>query len=307
MKTSPLPLLLLGLLALPAPAEQPGPGANPCTARGMRLVRESDKAWHCLPVTLPRISPGFFVSDAEVAFARAQLQELHLKKRRYQDQLAALQHVRGGLELAARDLNTVRHEIVMDNMGHALNVISWAAGDVLREPARQALLTELTVLKGYVNAAASAHAAPDSDRRHEKAIDAAFNFKNVALDLARALPPEQARAFRSASDTLPKLLRISQRFAQPNPDKTDWQQAAATLDDLAACVGEFWGVFKATRSTVHILGGEAAMWHIERSRASLDAALAGAQTARRYYLQKIADNEQMQEFYRERIHRAGIR
>lgn len=300
--------ILLALLPLAAAAQQAGGAqADRCRERGMRLVRETDKAWHCLPVTLPRISPGFFVSDAEVGFARSQLNELNLRKRRYQDQLTALQRVRGGLEIAARDLDTVRHEIVMDNMSHALNVIAWAAGDLAQGPARQAIQAELDVLKGYVNTAAAAHAGPDSDRRHEKAIDAAFNFKNVVLNLSGAMPPEQAKAFRSASDTLPKLLKISQRFAQPNPERTDWQQAAATLDDLAAAAGEFSRLFKATRSTVHILGGEAAMWHIERSKASLDAAFAGSQTARLYYLQKIADNEEMQEFYRDRIRRAGIR
>jgi hypothetical protein len=296
--------VLLALLLAAAPAQ---PQSNPCTQAGTRLVRETNQAWHCLPVSLPRISPGFFVSDTEVGFARAQLGELALKKKRYQDQLAALKRMRGGLELAARDLDAVRHEIVMDNMSHALNVIAWSAGDLLREPARQALLTEITVLKGYVNAAAAAHSAPDSERRYEKAIDAAFNFKNVVLNLSSAMAPAQAEAFKRASDTLPKMLKVSQRFAQPNPDKSTWELAAATADDTVAAVGEFVGVLKAARSTVHMLGGEVAMWHIERSKASLDEAFAGSQTAKRYYLQKIAENDEMQAFYRERIRRADIR
>jgi hypothetical protein len=294
-------LVLLAGLAASAPASPQG-----CPP-GTRLVRETSAAWHCLPLTLPTISPGFFVTDEEVTFARAQLAELALRKRRYQDQLAALNRIRGGLELAARDLDTIRHDLVMDNMSHALNVISWSAGDVLREPARQAMLTEIGVLKGYVNAAAAAQSAPDSDRRHEKAIDAAFNFKNVVLSLSGAMTPAQADAFKRASDTLPKLLKISQRFSRPNPDKSTWELAAATTDDTVAAVGEFVGVLKAARSTVHIVGGEVALWHMERSRSSLDDAFVGSQTARRFYLQKIAENEQVQDFYRERVRRAGVR
>ena len=110
-----------------------------------------------------------------------------------------------------------------------------------------------------------------------------------------------------SSDTLPKLLRIAERFSQPNPDKSTWELTAATLDDVAAGVGEFVGVLKANRSTVHMIGGEVAMWHIEQSKSSIDDAFVKSQTAKRYYLQKIAENDQAQEFYRERIGRAGVK
>lgn len=291
-------------IALCAAAQAQPTGGCPA---GTRLVRETATAWHCLPIALPRLSPGFFVTEAEVAFAREQIAQLAVKKRRYQDQLAALDRTQGGLQLAARDLNDVRHGIVMDNMGHALNVISWSAGGLLQGPVRETVLTELHVLKGFVNTAASAHSQPGSDQRYEKAIDAAFNFKNVVVNLSGVMAPATAEAFRRSSDTLPKMLRISQRFAQPNPDKSTWELAASTTDDVAAAVGEFVGILKATRSTVHIVGGEVAMWHIERSKGSIDQAFVQSQTAKRYYLQKIAENEQAQEFYRERIRRAQVR
>ena len=291
-------------LALPWTAQaQPGGGCPP----GTRLVRETSTAWHCLTIALPRVSPGFFVTEEEVQFAREQIAALNLKKRRYQDQLVVLDRTRGGLELAARDLNAIRHEIVLDNMVHAMNVIGWAAGDLLSGPARQAVLTQLSVMKGEVNAIAAAEAQPGSDRRYEKAIDASFNFKNVIVDLSGAMPPPLADAFKRCSDTLPKMLRISERFSQPNPDKSTWELTAATLDDVAAGVGEFVGVLKANRSTVHMIGGEVAMWHIEQSKSSIDDAFVQSQTAKRYYLQKIAENDQAQEFYRERIRRAGVK
>jgi hypothetical protein len=294
-------LLPLAFAALDAPAQ------DPCAAQGMRLVRETDKAWHCVKVELPVVSPGFFVSDEEVRFARAQLAELALKNKRYQDQLTALGRVRGGLDIAASDLGAIRHEIVMDNMAYTLNVISWAAGDVLREPQRSAILTQLSIIKGYVNTAAAAHADPDSARRFDKATEAAFNFKNAAIDLARVLPPDQADAFKRASDTLPKMVRISQRLVDTPLDQQTWPQIAASLDDGAAMVGDFWGVLKAARSTVHIIGGEVVLWSIERSKASVDAAYSGNRTARLYYLQKIGENEQLQDFYRERIRRSDVR
>jgi hypothetical protein len=304
MKMKSLPLagaFMLALHALPAAAE------DECAAQGMRLVRETATAWHCVKIQLPVISPGFFVSEDEVAFARSQLAELALKKKRYQDQLAALGRTQGGLEMAASDLNTIRHEVVMDNMAQTLNVVSWAAGDVIQEPQRSAVLTQINVMKAYVNAAASAHASPDSARRFDKAVDAAANFKNIAVDLLATLPPEQAAAFKRASDTLPKMVRISQRYVDTPDAKKDWTYIAAQLDDGAAIVGDFVGVLKATRSTVHIVGGEVVLWNIERSKASLDDAFVRNQTARRYYLQKIGENEELQEFYRERIRRAQVR
>lgn len=291
-------------LVLPLAVQaQPGDGCPP----GTRLVRETSTAWHCLTLALPRVSPGFFVTAEEVQFAREQIAALNLRKRRYENQLVALDRMRGGLELAARDLNAIRHEIVLDNMGHALNVISWAAGDLLQGPAKQAVLTQLGILKGEVNTIASAEAQPGSDRRYQKAIDASFNFKNVIIDLSGAMSPPVAAAFKSSSDTLPKMLRISERFSQPNPDKSTWELTAATLDDIAAGVGEFVGVLKANRSTIHIIGGEVAMWHIEQSKSSIDDAFVKSQTAKRYYLQKIAENEQAQEIYRDRIRRDGVK
>jgi hypothetical protein len=302
--------LCASALALAAQlATQPAAHAQPaggCTA-GTRLVRETSKAWHCLPITLPRVSPGFFVTPEEVQFARAQIAALNLQKRRYENQMAALERIRGGLELAARDLNGVRREIVLDNMGHALNVIGWAAGDLLQGPAKQAVLTQLGVLKGEVSAIAAAEAPPGSERRYQKAIDASFSFKNVVVDLAGTMSPAVADAFKRSSDTLPHMVRISERFSRPNPDKSTWQLTAATLDDVAAGIGVFVGVLKANRSTTHIIGGEVALWHIERSKASLDDAFVGSQTAKRYYLQKIAENEQAQETYRERIRRAAVK
>lgn len=293
--------LLLALQLQPAAAQ------DPCAARGMRLVRETATAWHCVQVELPVISPGFFVSDEEVRFARAQLAELALKKKRYQDQLAALGRIRGGLDTAASDLDTIRHDIVMDNMAQTLNVIAWAAGDVLQEPQRSAILTQVNIMKGYVNTAAAAHADPDSARRFDKATEAAFNFKNVAIDIAATMPPEQAAAFKQASDTLPKMVRMSQRFVDTPDAKKDWPYIAAQLDDGAAIVGDFVGIIKATRATVHIVGGEVVLWNIERSKASVDAAYSGNQTARLYYLQKIGENEELQDFYRERIHRGEVK
>jgi hypothetical protein len=297
--------VLLAILAL-LPAAAPAQPAGGCPA-GTRLVRETAKAWHCMPITLPRISPGFFVTEAEVKFAREQVAALQLKKRRYQDQLAALDRMRGGLEVAARDLNDVRHDIVMDNVNHTLNIIAWSVEALVPGPAGQALRAELDVLKGLANTAASAHSQPGSERRYEKAIDAAFNFKNAVLRQSGSMAPPAADALRRTTDTIPKMLRISERFAQPNPDKSNWELLAATTDDVAAAAGEFWSTLKATRSTVHIIGGEVALWHIEQSKGAIDQAFVQSQTAKRYYLQKIAENEQAQEFYRERIRRAEVR
>ena len=204
-------------LALPATAQpQSGGGCPP----GTRLVRETSTAWHCLTIALPRVSPGFFVTEEEVRFAREQIAALNLKKRRYENQLMALDRMRGGLELGARDLAAVRHEIVLDNMDHALNVISWAAGDLLQGPTRQAVLNQIGLLKVEVNTLATTEARPESDRRYEKAIDASFNFKNMIIDLSGAMSPPVAEAFKRSSDTLPKMLQISERFSKPNPDKT---------------------------------------------------------------------------------------
>ena len=72
-------------------------------------------------------------------------------------------------------------------------------------------------------------------------------------------------------------------------------------------MGEFVGLLNASRSTIHIIGGEVAMWHIEQSRSSIGDASVQSQTAKRYYLQKIAENEQVQEIYRDRIRRAGVK
>lgn len=280
---------------------------DPCAAQGMRLVRETATAWHCVKIELPVISPGFFVTDEEVRFARAQLAELALKKRRYQDQLDALGRIRGGLDMAASELNAIRHEVVMDNITYTLNVISWAAGDLVQEPQRSAVLTQINVMKAYANTAASAHASPDSARRFDKAVEAAANFKNIAIDLLANMPPEQALAFKQASDTLPKMVRMSQRYVDTPDAKKDWSYIAAQLDDGAAIAGDFVGVLKAARSTVHMVGGEVVLWNIERSKTSLDAAYSGNQTARWYYLQKIGENEQLQDFYRERIQRSQVR
>lgn len=274
---------------------------------GTQLVRETETAWHCITVALPTIGPGFFVSEAEVQFAREQIAALNIKKRRYEGQLVALSRVRDGLEVAARDLNAVRREIVFDNMSHALNVIAWAAGDTLSGALKAAVQQQINVLKAEVNTLAATDAQPLSDRQFQKSIDALFNLKNLILDNASSMPPEQLQAFKRASDTLPKLLRISERFSQPNPGADTVKQVADTLDDLASATAEFIPILKATRSTVHMVGGEIALWHIERSKAQIDDAFVSSQTAKRYYLQRIAENNEAQATWRERIQRAGVK
>ena len=281
---------------------QPGGG---CPA-GTRLVRETSTAWHCMPMTPPRLSPGFFVTEEEVKFAREQIADYNLKKRKYQDQIVALDRVRGGLEIAAKDLNTVRRGIVLDNMVYALDVIKAGANGLLQGPARSAVNMQINLMKAEVNTIAATEADHLSERQVEKAAAVAFNLKNVVIDLSGTMAPPVADAFKRTTDTIPYMVRISERFSKPNPDKSTWELAAATTDDVLAGVGQFVDELKATRSTVHILGGEMAMWHIRQSKGSIDDAFVKSQTAKRYYLQKIAEVEQAQDFYRERIGRAQV-
>jgi len=275
---------------------------------GRVLIKETDTAYHCqkIEAELPTVDPSFFAMPGEAQFIREQLNALALRRKLYQDQLTALDRMRGNLNLAANEIDQIRHELIADSSIHTLNVIDVAVkilvanGNIPAALAAQ-IGTLINVSKAGLNGLAAATSATDSQRQIEKSIDALFNLKNLINVSANTMSPEELQALKRTTDTIPKLLKISERYANNKSDQNTLKELAANLDDLFDAAGQLFIPLKVARSTIHILEGEVAFWHLKNDRGQIEEAFVQSQTAKRYYHDRIAKNDELTSFYKERL------
>jgi tetratricopeptide (TPR) repeat protein len=279
--------------------------------RDTRARREkTDTVYHRLKIEarLPAIDPGFFAMPGEARFLREQISALSLKRKLIQNQLAGLERSRESLNRAANEIDQVRHELIADSSIHALNIIDVAIRTLTNSghvpaPSAAQMANLITVAKAGLNGLAAATAEKDSQRQLEKAIDALFNLKNLINVSPNTLSPGELTALKRATDTLPKLLKISERIVNSKPDRSALKEFAANLDDAFDAAGQLFLPLKAARSTVHILEGEVAFWHLHNDRGQIEEAFVRSQTAKRYYLDRLAKVDELTAFYKERLRR----
>lgn len=287
----------------------PGLAAAECP-RGTVLVWETPTAWHCLKIEgrLPAVDPAFFAMPGEATFLRNQISALRLKRKLIQDQLAGLERTRQSLNRATNEIDQIRYELIADSSIHALNIIDVAIRTLtdtghLPAPSAAQMASLINVAKAGLNGLAAATAGKDPQRQLEKAIDALFNLKNLINVSPNILSPEEVTALKRVTDTLPKLLKVSQRVVDPKPDASALKDFAANLDDLFDAAGQLFLPLKAARSSVQILEGEVAFWHLDIARGQIAEAFVRSQTAKRYYQDRLAKVDDLMDFYKERVKR----
>jgi hypothetical protein len=257
----------------------------------------------------PSIDPGDFVTEHERQFVKAQISALKVKKKSFEDQLRGIERIRAEQTLYAKDMDQLRQQLILDNAVHAFNVIeaglsALAANGKLTAEQEAQIKRLLTTTKGATQALSAETAGQDQTRQLNKAADAAFTLKNLADVSEKIMSAEQSKAFRNAIDTLPKLLRISEQMAKSRPAEDTLKMYIESLDDALDAAGNFFYPLKAARSTAHILDGEVAMWMIRQDRGAIEDAFVRSSTAKRYYLNRIAEVDERLAFYEERQRRS---
>jgi hypothetical protein len=298
-----LAAVAVAVAAAPAAANPAGPGCVKIGETPTHLVYE------CVGERLPAVSPGQLVTDDERRRLRERIDALRLRKRRYQDQLRALDRLREGQERHARDLDGLTQQLIADASVHALSIVEEAvaalAGAELIPPASRApIAASLTLTKASLQAVSSASAAPDdTQRRIDKAVDAVFTLKNLIEVNETLMSADAQKAFKRGLDTLPRLLRACDRAAS---GRSGWGEVLMGLDDVLDAGAQLAGPLKALRATAHIIDGEATMWMIRQDRHAIEGAFVSSQTARRFYLDRIGEVDQLLSFYEERVQRSKL-
>ncbi len=277
----------------------------------------------CVSERLPSIAPGFLVSNEERNSLCERIRGTGAKYAQMKAQLDSLAAITNALDQAAADVREVRAELWQDLASDSLEAaiasveVAQAAGMVSTAAARANAERSLTLLKSAkfgVQALSAASAPPDSKRQYTKAIDAAFSLKSLAPVPLPNISEEEWKAFNKASNTLPKLVQISERHVDLKVEQGTWPQYLQRMapvwlrdiDDAVSAVGKLVPQVQGTHAAAHVLDGAVSLWLVRNDKDSVDQAFLKAQTARHFYQRRMGELEQLSAFYQERLGRAGM-
>jgi hypothetical protein len=273
---------------------------------------------------LPSISPGFFVTDDERGSLCEHVRDTDAKYAMLKAQLDRLAAGQSALDRAAADVDEIRAELWQDIASDSLDasIASVVAlqdlGAIASPSARANAAKSLTLLKSAklgVNAFSTADAPADSKRQYTKAVDAVFTLKSLSpVPLLPNMSADEWAAFNNASNALPKLVQISERHVDLRIDQGGWPQYLRQMtptwlsdfDDALSAVGKLVPPVQGAHATAHVVDGAVTLWLVRNDTNTVDQAFAKLQTARHYYQRRIGEVEQLSEFYRERLGRAGM-
>ncbi len=269
---------------------------------GSFQIGETATTYKCVETLV--IDPKFFVMAWERPFLEGHIDDLRVKRQRYQDQLALLKRFYGDQVVVARDFDQIRRDIYFDNAANAVSLLDASAklfGEqgVLSPAALKQVQNALNGAKAAVEAAAATVAESESNNRRGHAAEAILALKNLP-ELSN-IPPEQQKAFKMAIDTTYKLHKIPARHLKGDSGDQFWKDIARDADDLLNAGGVLMPRLKAMRAAAHIIDGQIVLWKIRADRNSADEAFSKVLTAQRYYQERVQRTDETLEFYEKRL------
>ncbi len=222
--------------------------------------------------SLPSIEPRVFQDPQWLNYVREQERRLRARRAYLTRQLSYLrERGRGPIVEAITDNDALLLELIEDNYANTLTVIGELGKLYLRfGGAPPGTFDSASVLVGTalagVNLAAAARTS-DWSRQADKLVDAAIAIKDLVSGYPSSrISARDREAFRRGTDSLFKMVRLSQRWVDGEP--FDKAGMAAAADDLIQATEPIPGLelLRAARATVGMAVVQYRMSQLEDNR-----------------------------------------
>jgi hypothetical protein len=257
------------------------------------------------------VSPSQNLTPETRDFYQRQVAMLEERRQRAQRELAKVNASREAIDQAAIYNGRVIRDLTADSVSHSLNVLEGILlvyGGAIPAESMEKIKAAISTAKVMAYGMATASSEPESDRQALKLLETLNAMKNLVPASVVGIDPQEWAAIRKATDTFPKMISISVRIANTPSDKSLWSALAASVDDMIDIAGSLPVVgapIKATHSAALLLDSGVSLWYLKHDNYDLREASAGSQTARRYWVTRLGEIDQLQSVYKTTLAGAG--
>jgi hypothetical protein len=201
--------------------------------------------------------------------------------------------------------------LTADSVSHSLNVLEGILlvyGGAIPAESMEKIKAAISTAKVAAYGMATAYSEPDSDRQALKLLETLNAMKNLLPASVVGIDAQEWAAIKRAMDTFPKMISISQRIVNTPSDKSLWSALAASVDDIIDIVGTLpvaGAPIKAAHSAALLLDSGVSLWYLRHDNYDLREASAGSQTARRYWITRLGEIDQLQTIYKASLSGTG--
>ena len=257
------------------------------------------------------VSPSQNLTPETRKFYEHQLAFLEAKRRRAQKELDKINSSREAIAQAAGENEKIIRDLTIDSVSHALNVMEGVLlvyGGAIPAETMEKIQTTINASKLTAYGIATATSQRDSERQALKLLETLNAMKNLFPATMAGMDAEEWAAIKKATDTFPKMISISERIVKAPNDHALWLALEASVDDMIDIAGSLPAVgapVKSVHSAALLVDSGVSLWYLRHDRYDLVEAGAGNQTARRYWVTRIGEIEQLQSVYKASLAGAG--
>lgn len=257
------------------------------------------------------VSPSQNLTPETLDFYERQVAMLEAKRQRAQQELDKINSSREAIDQAANLNGRIISDLTIDSISHSLNVLNGLLlvyGKAIPAKAMGEIEASISALKFMTYGMATATSDADSQRQEEKLKKALNALKNTLPASVMGIDPHEWAAIKKATDAIPAMMNILERIRNKPGDKNLWNALAASVDDIIEVAGSLplaGNAIKAEHSAAMLLDSGISLWYLAHDRNDLRAAGAGSQTAKRYWLTRIGEIDQLQSVYKASLDGAG--
>ena len=257
------------------------------------------------------VSPSQNLAPETRDFFERQVAMLEAKRHRAQKELDKINASREVIDQAAIYNGRVIRDLTADSVSHSLNVLEGILlvyGGAIPAESMEKIKAAISTAKVTAYSMATALSEPDSDRQAFKLLETLNAMKNLLPASVVGIDAQEWAAIKRATDTFPKMISISQRIVNTPSDKNLWSALAASVDDMIDIVGSLpvaGAPIKAAHSAALLLDSGVSLWYLRHDNYDLREASAGSQTARRYWMTRLGEIDQLQTIYKASLSGTG--
>lgn len=261
------------------------------------------------------VSPSQNLTPETWDFYKRQVAMLEAKRQRALQELDKINSSREAIDQAANLNGRIISDLTIDSISHSLNVLNGLLlvyGKAIPAETMGEIEAAISTLKFMAYGMATATSDADSQRQEEKLKKALNALKNILPASVVGIDPQEWAAIKKATDAIPAMMNILERIRNNPGDKSLWSALAAYVDNFIEVAGSLPLVgplvgtaIKAPQSAAMLLDSGVSLWFLGHDRNDLRAAGAGSQTAKRYWLTRIGEIDQLQSVYKASLAGAG--
>jgi hypothetical protein len=257
------------------------------------------------------VSPSQALTPETRDFYQRQVALLESKRLRAQRELRRISGSRQLINQGAIYNGQVINDLTTDCLSHSLNVLDgiiYVYGGKVPAETLEKIKAAISTAKVVAYAEATATSEPDSERQRQKLLETLNAMKALIPASVVGMDPQEWAAIKKATDTFPRMINISERVVNAPGDKSLWVALAESLDDfigIASSLPMVGTPIKAMNSAATLVDSGVSLWYLKHDNYDLREASIGNQTARRYWVTRLGEIEQLQSLYKASLSGAG--